>query len=56
MENDITVEAIENFRELMAKRVHVEAGMELFNMFHKLSQEALKITAELNGKYHTPEC
>ena len=24
-------------------------------MFHKLSQEALKITAEINGKYHTPE-
>jgi len=24
-------------------------------MFHQLSQEALKITAEINGKYHTPE-
>ena len=24
-------------------------------MFHKLSQEALQITAEINGKYHTPE-
>jgi hypothetical protein len=22
-------------------------------MFHQLSQEALKITAEINGKYHT---
>ena len=24
-------------------------------MFHQLSQEALKITAEINGTYHTPE-
>jgi len=24
-------------------------------MFHQLSQGALKITAEINGKYHTPE-
>jgi acetyltransferase-like isoleucine patch superfamily enzyme len=24
-------------------------------MFHQLSQEALRITAEINGKYHTPE-
>ena len=24
-------------------------------MFHKLSQEALQITAEINSKYHTPE-
>ena len=24
-------------------------------MFHKFSQEALQITAEINGKYHTLE-
>ncbi len=45
----------EEFRELMAKGTYVETGAELFNSFHKYSQEALKITAELNGKYHTPE-
>ena len=46
---------IEEFRELMAQRAYVEAGAELYDMFHKLAQEALKITVELNNKYHTPE-
>lgn len=46
---------IQEFRELMAKETYVETGTELFNTFHKFSQEALKITSELNNKYHTPE-
>lgn len=46
---------IEKFRELMEKRTYVEAGSELFLTFHKLSQNALKITNELNNKYHKPE-
>lgn len=46
---------IKEFRKLMEKRTHVEAGSDLFNMFHKFSQNALKITNELNNKYHTPE-
>jgi len=46
---------IEKFRELMEKRTYVEAGSELFLTFHKLSQNALKITSELNNKYHKPE-
>lgn len=46
---------IKMFRELMAKRTYVEAGTELFKSFHKYSQNALKITNELNSKYHTPE-
>ena len=33
----------------------VESGSEMFQMMHYLSQEALKLTAELNGHYHTPE-
>jgi len=33
----------------------VEAGSELHEIMHELSQEALKITTELNGQYHTPE-
>lgn len=33
----------------------VEGGSELHQMMHRLSQEALKITAELNSSYHTPE-
>lgn len=46
---------IQEFRELMAKETYVETGTELFKTFHKFSQEALKITSELNNKYHTPE-
>lgn len=52
MEKEITVE---EFRGLMAKGTHVEAGSSLFSTFHKFSQSALKITNELNNKYHTPE-
>ena len=52
MEKEIT---INEFRELMAKGTYVEAGTELFKSFHKFSQNALKITSELNNKYHTPE-
>jgi acetyltransferase-like isoleucine patch superfamily enzyme len=32
----------------------VEGGSEMYHMMHKVSQEALKLTAELNGHYHTP--
>ena len=47
--------SVEEFRELMAKKTHVEAGSNLFLTFHKFSQEALKITNKLNNKYHAPE-
>ena len=43
------------FRELMQKGTYVEAGSEIFEAFHKYSQEALKITSEINGKYNPPE-
>lgn len=33
----------------------IEGGSEMYQMMHNLAQEALKITVELNGKYHTPE-
>ena len=39
----------------MASGKPVVGGSDVHMMFHKLSQEALKITAEINGKYHTPE-
>ena len=51
----ITDSEIRKFRELMAKGTYVEAGSDLFKLFHKFSQEALKITSELNNKYHTPK-
>ncbi|MCP2036496.1 acetyltransferase-like isoleucine patch superfamily enzyme [Planomicrobium sp. HSC-17F08] len=33
----------------------IEGGSKMHQMMHDLAQEALKITVELNGKYHTPE-
>lgn len=46
---------IEKFRQLMAKREYIDEKSGLFEMFNALSQEALKITMELNTKYHTPD-
>ena len=45
----------QKFRELMQKGTYIEAGSEIFEAFHKFSQEALKITSEINGKYNSPE-
>ena len=45
----------QEFRELMQKGTYVEAGSEIFEAFHKFSQEALKITSEINSKYNPPE-
>ena len=45
----------QKFRELMQKGTYVEAGSEIFEAFHKYSQEALKITSEINCKYNPPE-
>lgn len=33
----------------------VEGGSKMHRMMHNVSQEALKLTAKLNGHYHTPE-
>ena len=46
---------IQEFRDYMASGKPVVGGGEVHMMFHQLSQEALKITAEINSKYHTPE-
>ena len=46
---------IEQFRILMEEKTYVEANSELSFAFHKFSQNALKITNEINNKYHTPE-
>ena len=45
----------QEFRELMQKGTYVDAGSEIFEAFHKYSQEALKITSEINSKYNPPE-
>ena len=52
IEKEITTD---EFRNLMAKGTHVETGSALYSAFHKFSQNALKITNEINNKYHSPE-
>ncbi|MBP5360492.1 MAG: sugar O-acetyltransferase [Bacteroidaceae bacterium] len=46
---------VQEFRDYMASRKPIKGGSEVHMMFHKLSQEALRITAVINGEYHTPE-
>lgn len=46
---------LSKFRKRMADREQVVLGSDLFEAFHKLSQEAIKITMELNCQYHKPE-
>ena len=46
---------VEEFRKAMAGTKYIPAGSELHLAFHAFSQEALKITAKLNGQYHTPD-
>lgn len=46
---------IEEFREYMASGNPIGGGSPVHMMFHQLSQEALRITAEINASYHTPE-
>lgn len=43
------------FIEKMNTQNKIEIGSEAFELMHELSQEALKLTMELNNKYHTPE-
>lgn len=40
---------IQEFRNYMASGKPIEGGSDVHMMFHRLSQEALRITAEING-------
>ena len=46
---------IQEFLAHLNRGESVEGGSEMHQMMHKVSQEALKLTAELNGHYHTPQ-
>ena len=46
---------LKEFLERMAAGEEIEAGSDCHLLMHALSQEALRITAEMNGAYHTPE-
>lgn len=42
-----------DFLEYMKNASYIELGSEIFLEFHNLSDEARKITTEINNKYHT---
>ncbi|MDO4680986.1 MAG: DapH/DapD/GlmU-related protein [Aerococcus sp.] len=46
---------LENFLEIMDSGQEMIAGSETHRFMHELSQEALKITMELNNQYHTED-
>lgn len=46
---------IEQFRKVMATKQEICDGSAMFIIFHKLAQEALQITSEINNKYNTSE-
>ena len=45
---------VQEFIDHMNAGLPVENQSEAHRMMHRLSQDALRITAEINGKYHTP--
>ena len=45
---------LSEFREMMKRREPIPAGSEAGLLLHEMIQRALRITAELNGSYHTP--
>ena len=46
---------LKTFLERLNSGEPVQGGGEVHLFMHKISQEALRITAEINGSYHTPE-
>lgn len=47
--------SISRIRALMKKGTPMIFGTDLLQSFYEYTQEALKITMEMNNKYHTPE-
>lgn len=46
---------LNEYLEHMNRGETVTGGSKMHRFMHRMSQEALEITAELNGSYHTPE-
>ncbi len=46
---------LQDFLDKMNSGAEIEAGSETHLFMHGLSQEALRITMEMNNAYHTPE-
>ena len=46
---------LQEFLEIMDSGAPIEGGSDTHLFMHGLSQEALRITAEINGSYHEPD-
>ena len=46
---------LEKYLEILNSGAHITADSPVHQYMHQVSQEALRLTAELNGSYHTPE-
>lgn len=46
---------LENYLEYVKTEQVIRENSPAHQLMHKLSQEAIKITCEMNNKYHTPE-
>ena len=46
---------LEKYLKILDSGEHIEANSPVHQYMHQVSQEALRLTAELNGSYHTPE-
>jgi acetyltransferase-like isoleucine patch superfamily enzyme len=55
MKDGMVTMNIDDFLAHLNRGEAVEGGSELHKMMYEVSQVALKLTAELNGQYHTPE-
>lgn len=46
---------LQQYLDFLNSGEHIQAGSQVYQYMHTVSQEALKLTAELNSSYHTPE-
>lgn len=44
---------IAEYKELVKTTAHVDAGSEAHELMHRMSDDAIRITMEINNKYHT---
>ncbi len=46
---------LQQYLDFLNQGKHIRAGSQVHQYMHVASQQALKLTAELNGSYHTPK-
>lgn len=46
---------VQEYRDYIAAGKPVEAGSEAHQLMHQMAQDAIRITMEINNKYHTPK-